>query len=379
MEGYMLFLVTQVMGEPVTKKLNTFRIVSSWLLPVLTMAFAGLPSSAQEPRLTPDERNTVDVFHRASQGVLHIRARATVTSPFDKHSIESSTGTGFSIDSDGRILTAFHVVKDMNEITVILGNRHEFAARLVGTAPQLDIALLQVDAPMDELFPLVLGDSQSLEVGQKVMAIGNAAGLHNSLTVGVISALRRSMGDTAVELEDALIQTDAAINPGNSGGPLLDSGGKVIGINDAIIEKAQSVGFAIPIDLARSVVPDLIEMGHPYRPMLGFSGSEITPSLAQLFGLPVERGFLIEEVLPNSMAAEAGLRAGGRIVVISQKPYVLGGDIIVGINGEPFSAASQIAKVLLHSRPGQELRLQVYRQGRTIEVSLPLMKMQMQF
>jgi S1-C subfamily serine protease len=333
----------------------------------------------QDSRLTVDERNTIEVFRRASQGVVHISARATTTSPFEKRPMESSTGTGFSIDTGGRILTAFHVIKDKDEITVILSNHHEFAARLLGTAPQLDIALLQVDAPKDELSPLALGNSGSLEVGQKVMAIGNAVGLHNSLTVGVISALQRSMGDTAVELEDALIQTDAAINPGNSGGPLLNSAGEVIGINDAIIERAQNIGFAIPIDLARSVIPDLIEMGHPYRPVLGFSGSEITPSLAKLFGLPVEKGFLIEEVLPNSPGAEAGLRAGGRIVMVGQKPYVLGGDIIVGVNGESFSAASQIAKVLLRSRPGQELRLQIYRQGRTVDVSVPLLKMQMQF
>jgi S1-C subfamily serine protease len=312
-----------------------------------------------------DERNTIEVFRRASQGVVHISARATTTSPFEKRPMESSTGTGFSIDTGGRILTAFHVIKDKDEITVILSNHH--------------IALLQVDAPKDELSPLALGNSGSLDVGQKVMAIGNAVGLHNSLTVGVISALQRSMGDTAVELEDALIQTDAAINPGNSGGPLLNSAGEVIGINDAIIERAQNIGFAIPIDLARSVIPDLIEMGHPYRPVLGFSGSEITPSLAKLFGLPVEKGFLIEEVLPNSPGAEAGLRAGGRIVMVGQKPYVLGGDIIVGVNGESFSAASQIAKDLLRSRPGQDLRLQVYRQGRTIDVSVPLLKMQMQF
>ena len=349
------------------------------LLSILAVAAVAPRLSAQESRLLNDERNTVEVFRRASQGVVHINARSTVTSPFEKHTTESSTGTGFFIDTDGRILTAFHVIKDKDEITVTLGNRRQLAGRLVGTAPQVDVALLQVDVAKDEIVPLVMGDSRSLEVGQKVLAVGNAVGLHNSLSVGVVSALQRSMGETAVELEDALIQTDAAINPGNSGGPLLDSAGKVIGINDAIIERAQNIGFAIPIDLARSVIPDLIEMGHPYRPVLGFSGSEITPSLAKLFGLPVERGFLIEEVLPNSPGAEAGLRAGGRIVMVSQKPYVLGGDIIVGVNGESFSAASQIAKSLLRSRPGQELRLQIYRQGRTMDVSVPLLKMQMQF
>jgi S1-C subfamily serine protease len=193
-------------------------------------------------------------------------------------------------------------------------------ARLLGTAPQLDIALLQIDAPAPELFPLVLGDFGSLEVGQKVIAIGNAVGLHNSLTVGVVSALQRSMGDTAAELEDALIQTDAAINPGNSGGPLLNSSGDVIGINDAIIERAQNVGFAVPIDLARSVIPDLVEMGHPYRPVPGFSGSEITPSLAKLFGLPVDRGFLIEDRRSSAQLSRRRIGPAGRWPHCNGKP-----------------------------------------------------------
>lgn len=329
------------------------------MLSGLVIAAMASQASAQKSPLLDDERNTIEVFRRASQAVVHISARSTMTSPFEKHTLESSTGTGFFIDTDGRILTAFHVIKDKDEITVTLGNRHQLAGRVVGTVPQLDIALLQVAAAKDEVTPLVMGDSASLEVGQKVLAIGNAVGLHNSLSVGVVSALNRSIGQTAVELEDAFIQTDAAINPGNSGGPLLDSAGEVIGINDAIIEKAQDIGFAIPIDLARGVISDLVEMGHTYRPVLGFSGSEITPSLAKLFGMPVEKGFLIEEVLPESPAAQAGLRAGGCIVMISQKPYVLGGDIIVGVNGESFTAASQLAKVLLSSRPGQDLCLEV--------------------
>lgn len=283
------------------------------------------------------------------------------------------------IDDKGRILTAFHVIKDKNDIAVVLSNRHRYPARLLGTAPRLDIAVLQVDAPKEELVPLAMGDSTTLSVGQKVIAIGNALGLHNSLTVGVVSAVGRTMDDTAVELEDALIQTDAAINRGNSGGPLLNSAGEVIGINDAIIEGAQNVGFAIPIHVARSVIADLIEMGHPYRPMLGFSGSEIIPSLAKLFGLPLESGLLIEEVLPNSPAEQAGLQAGNRIVVAGEKPYVLGGDIVTGVNGESFASSAQVAKMLLRSRPGEQLKMRVYRDGRTIEISIPLRPMQMQF
>ncbi len=249
----------------------------------------------------------------------------------------------------------------------------------MGTAPRLDIALLEVEAPAEELLPLPLGDFHKLEVGQKVIAIGNPIGLHNTLTVGVISALKRSAGDLPLELQEALIQTDAAINPGSSGGPLLNSAGKVIGISRTFVEEVQGVGFAVPIHFARRVIPDLIEMGHPYRPKLGFSGSEITPAIARLFGLPLEQGVLVEEVLPGSPAAYAGLKAGERIVVINENPYVLGGDIITAVNDEKVTAPSQIAHILLQSHPGQVLRLTVYRQGKEVEISIALRTMQMQF
>jgi S1-C subfamily serine protease len=218
-----------------------------------------------------------------------------------------------------------------------------------------------------------------LQIGQKVIAIGNPLGLHNTITVGVVSALRRSIGETPIELQDALIQTDAAINPGSSGGPLLNSAGEVMGINTAIIKEAQNVGFAIPINFARRVIPDLIEMGHPYRPELGFSASEITPSIARLFGLPLERGLLIEEVLPGSPAALAGLRAGGRVVMVTERPYVLGGDIITAVNGRELSSSSELAHVLLEARPSQTFRLSVYRNGQKLEIPIRLQKMEMQF
>jgi S1-C subfamily serine protease len=367
-------------GESAMKTAFAWRLMPvSLALFLCSLIFDVAPIQAQTNRLTQDERNTIEVFRQASRGVVHINARSAIETRFEKHVGESSTGTGFVLDREGRILTAFHVIQDKNEIDVILSNGSRLSARLVGTAPRLDIALLEVDASEEELFPLPLGNSRALEVGQKVIAIGNPIGLHNTLTVGVVSALQRSVGDTAIELEDALIQTDAAINPGSSGGPLLNSAGEVVGINTAAIEMAQNVSFAIPIHFARRIIPDLIEMGHPYRPRLGFSGSVITPSIAKLFGLPLAQGFLVEEVLPNSQAADAGLRAGERVVVVSDKPYVLGGDIITAINGQPFTAPSQIAQSLLQSHPGQVLRLTVYRQGRELEIAIPLRKMQMQF
>ncbi|MFQ5663968.1 MAG: S1C family serine protease [Terriglobia bacterium] len=350
-------------------------------LPVLLLSVCLAPQAAtpQAAGLTEDERNTIEVFRLARQGVVHIKARVALDSQFSKETMATSTGTGFVLDREGRILTAYHVIEDKNQIDVVLSSGRRLPARMVGTAPRLDIALLQVEASEDELFPLPLAASNTLQVGQKVMAIGNPIGLHNTLTVGVVSALERSAGDTAVELQDALIQTDAAINPGNSGGPLLNSAGEVVGINTAVVEGAQNVGFAIPIYFARRIIPDLIEMGHPYRPRLGFSGSEITPSIAKLFGLPLTRGFLVEEVLPGSPAAYAGLRAGERIVVVSEKPYVLGGDIITAVNGRAVVAPSQIAQVLLQSHPGQVLRLSIYRQGQKVEIAITLRKMPMQF
>jgi S1-C subfamily serine protease len=340
---------------------------------------ASVRTDAQETRLMEEERNTVEVFRKAGRGIVHISVRLAKESKFEKDVKQSGTGTGFLIDREGHILTAFHVVENMNQIEVVLSDGRRLNPRLVGTAPQLDVALLQIQASANELFPLSLGDSASLQIGQKVIAIGNPLGLHNSVTVGVVSALQRSVGETPIELQDALIQTDAAINPGSSGGPLLNSAGEVVGINTTIIKEAQNVAFAIPINFARRVIPDLIEMGHPYRPQLGFSTSEITPSIAKLFGLPLDRGLLIEEVLPGSPAALAGLRAGSRVVMVTERPYVLGGDIIVAVNGQELAASSELAHVLLEARPGQVVRLSVYRNGQKLEIPIRLQKMEMQF
>lgn len=335
-------------------------------------------AGAQESRLTDDERNTVKVFREASPGVVHVEARAAAETKFEKQVIEAATGSGFFVDAQGRILTNAHVVSGKNEIDVVLDSGRRLTARLLGTAPHLDLALLQVEAPAGEVHPLPLGDSRTLVVGQKVLAIGNPFALHDTLTVGVVSALNRSVTGSPAELRDTLIQTDAAINPGNSGGPLLDSSGQVVGVN-AIGSEAQSVGFAIPIHLARRVMTDLVEMGHAYRPQLGFSGIEVTPSLARLFGLALERGYLVQEVLPRSPAALAGLRAGERVVVTGEMAYVLGGDIVTGVNGQPVNGGADVARLLLEARPGEVLQLEVQRDGSRLEVLIPLEAMRMQF
>ena len=367
--------------NPETANLRSARRPSLTLITVLLLGVLCngiLPLAAQTPGLTEDEANTIHVFQEASRGVVHIEVRGLLD--FGGHHTPAvMTGTGFAIDHAGHILTAQHVIAGAGAIQVRLSSGRQLTAQVVGTSPQLDIALLQVKAPQNELFPLKLGDSSRLEVGQKVIAIGDPMGFDNSLTVGVVSALHRSLDGTAVDLEDALIQTDAAINPGNSGGPLLDSTDEVVGINNAKMPHAQGVGFAVPINFARRIIPDLIKMGHPYLPQLGFSGTEVTPAMATLFGLSLAHGFLVEEILPGSPAAEAGLKAGGRIVMVGAKSYVLGGDIITAVNGQDVKAGSEIAHALLDSRPGQSVRLSVYRQGQTREVSIRLSEMKMQF
>ena len=351
-------------------------LIMALLLGVLCIGI--LPLGARTPGLTEDEANTVQVFQEASRGVVHIEVQE-LPDFAGKNIPGVMTGTGFVIDREGRILTAQHLIAGAGVIQVTLSSGRQLTAEVVGTSPQLDIALLQVKAPEGELFPLRLGDSGRLEVGQKVVAIGDPMGFDNTLTVGVVSALHRSLDGTAVDLQDALIQTDAAINPGNSGGPLLDSAGEVVGINNAKMPHAQGVGFAIPINFARRIIPDLIRMGHPYLPQLGFSGTAVTPAMAKLFGISLEHGFLVEEILPGSPAAEAGLKAGGRIVMVGAKSYVLGGDIITAVNGQTVTAGSKIAHALLNSRPGQSVQLSVYRHGQTREVSIRLSEMKMQF
>jgi S1-C subfamily serine protease len=345
-------------------------IFAAVMLTVLVVAVA----SAQSFR-TPDEQNTIAVFEKARQGIVHIKVSQHKTEPFGSETAAEGMGSGFLIDRQGHILTNYHVIGTSNRVDIYLPSGREAAARVVGTAPSLDIALLNVDLePDDSVEPLPLGDSDTLQVGQKVVAVGHPLALHNTLTVGVLSALGRSLPEGPVELEGVLLQTDAAINPGSSGGPLLSSG-EVIGIATAMAPGAQNVGFAVPINLVKRVIPDLVRMGHPYRPSLGIEGTEITPELATLFGLDRDTGFLVERVAPGSLAQRAGLRAGRRVVLLHETAYVLGGDIIASINGQQVSKASHIARILLQSRPGDLLLLTILREGKLQEVALTLGEM----
>jgi S1-C subfamily serine protease len=344
---------------------NMRRVVQT----LLTLAFAATLEA--QPRRLPDEENTISVFKRAQLAVVHINVSVQQSGAHGDRVSGEGLASGFLIDRQGRILTNYHVVEKSNHVEVYLPGGRRTVARLLGTAPSLDLALLQVDLEKsDGVAPLPLGDSDALEVGQKVIALGNPLALHNTLTVGVLSALDRTFPGAPAELEGSLIQTDAAINPGNSGGPLLDSSGNVIGIAEARVSAGENLSFAIPINLAKQVLGDLEEMGHPYRPPLGMSGIEITPQLAELFRLPVGHGFLIQNVSPGSPADMAGLLSGTRTIALGEEIFVIGGDVLIAIDGREISTRSQIQKAFLEARPGQRMTLTVFRNGRTLDLEL---------
>jgi S1-C subfamily serine protease len=347
---------------------------------VLLIMLAMLPRSVVQSQdlsaLTPDERNTVEVFRRSSPAVVHINARQKVVLKFEDITPKSGVGTGFFFDLDGHILTNFHVIEDSNQIDVVLGDGRRLYARLIGTAPALDLAILAVEARDLKITPLPFGDSDRLAIGQKAMAVGHPLALHDTLTVGVISALGRTLDSLSPELEDSIIQTDAAVNPGNSGGPLLNSRGEVTGIVTATAREGQNLGFAIPVNFAKRVIPDLLQMGHPYRPSLGFTGQALNPFIAQLFGIPIEEGFLVEEVAPGSPAFAAGLQAGERVVAYGgDHTIALGGDIITAVDEKKVNSLGQIVRSLMSGRPGQKIAFTVYRNGQYVSVPFVLQPM----
>lgn len=341
-----------------------------WLQAAVFFAAAGIALGQR----TPDEANTIQIFKQAAPAVVHVRS----VYAHDKGVTGESTGSGFVIDRAGYVLTNYHVIQNSMDVKLLLSGGQAFGGILIGTAPAFDIALLKINASeavLSQLSWLPLGDSSSVEVGQKVIAIGNPLGLHNTLTTGVISGLARDLPGMPAGLGEALLQTDAAINPGNSGGPLLDSEGKVIGINSVVATEGQNIGFAIPINFVKNILPELMAMGHVYRPDLGISLVPLTPGLASLFGLSAKSGLLVQEVVPGGPAHEAGLRAGNRMVPIHDTVYVLGGDLLVSANGKELHTPQDLTALLLGSRPGDQVRLDVFRgdERRAITLVLPPM------
>ena len=326
------------------------------------------------PEYDAEEQNNIAVYKRVLPSVVNITSTSLVFNFFYGPVPQQGQGSGFILDKAGHILTNFHVVEGANRgVEVQLSNKHRYSAKVVGTDKTHDLALLQIDAP--NLQPVTLADSSQLAVGQKVFAIGNPFGLAGTMTRGIISSIRQVRGAEGAPIEDA-IQTDAAINPGNSGGPLLNSHGEVIGINTMIAsngaEQSSGIGFAIPINTAKAVLADLTRYGQVRRPSLGIVSYPIGPDLAEQMGLNADYGVLIQKVIPGGAADRAGLRGGNEQAYVGNTPIMLGGDLIIAIDGQQITDPQDISAVMDRHQAGDTITVTILRGRRQMNIKLIL-------
>jgi S1-C subfamily serine protease len=333
-----------------------------------------LTEAQAAPKYDSEEENNIAIYKRVLPSVVNITSTALVFDFFYGTVPQQGQGSGFILDKAGHILTNFHVVAGANRgIEVQLSDKRKFAARVIGTDRTHDLALLQIDAP--NLQPVTLADSSQLNVGQKVYAIGNPFGLAGTMTRGIISAIRPIRNSEGAPIEDA-IQTDAAINPGNSGGPLLNSSGEVIGINTMIAsngaDQSSGIGFAIPINTAKAVLADLLRYGRVKRPSLGIVSFAIGPDLASQMGLAADSGVLIQRVLPGGAAERSGLRGGNEQAYVGNTPIMLGGDLIIAIDGQEVTDPQDINAIMEKHQAGDTVSVTIVRGQRRMTIKLIL-------
>ncbi len=331
--------------------------------------------SAKEGALTDDESINVRVYREASGSVANILTKATEYDFFMDPVPVEGAGSGFVIDPRGYILTNFHVVQEAQSIEVVLGDQTRYPAKFIGADQRNDVAMIKIEPKGKPLVALQLGDSSKLQVGQKVLAIGNPFGFQSTLTTGVVSALGRNVQTSQTTLIDEAIQTDAAINRGNSGGPLLNSHGEVIGINSAIYTPSGTtagIGFAIPVNTAKRIAHDLMTEGRVRQAFLGAQTLEVGGWLAEALDLPVKDGLLVEEVTRGGPAATAGLHGGDRQAMAGMRRIATGGDLIVAIDGQKIANQFDLNVALNRKRPGDTVAVTVYRGGKKIDVPVKL-------
>ncbi|MCC6473539.1 MAG: trypsin-like peptidase domain-containing protein [Burkholderiales bacterium] len=319
--------------------------------------------------LAQDEQNNIAVFRSASPSTVHITTLASRRNLFsmDILQIPQGTGTGFIWDESGNVVTNFHVIQGANAAKVTLSDQTTWNAALGGAFPDRDLAVLRIDAPRDKLRPIALGSSRALQVGQKVYAIGNPFGLDQTLTTGIISALNREIESVTQRTIRGVIQTDAAINPGNSGGPLLDSAGRLIGVNTAIYSPSGAsagIGFAIPADEVNRIVPQLIAKGRVIRPTLGIEAAP--PQVRAALG--AKSGVAVVRVIEGSGAAQAGMRP----FTLGPSNEVVPGDVIVAIDGKPVQDLDALQDELERRQPGDTVKVSVERAGKAAEFQVRL-------
>lgn len=323
---------------------------------------------------SPDELNNIEVYKAVNPAVVNITSTTVQYDFFFNVFPSQGSGSGFLIDDKGDILTNFHVVGGARSIEVTLPDQSRHKAKLVGRDRTADLAVIQINDRKDLPF-IKLGNSDNLQVGQKVLAIGNPFGqFQGTLTTGVISSLGRSIRDQDGRVLEDLIQTDAAINPGNSGGPLLNSRGEVIGINTAIFGPGTSVGigFAIPANTARNILADLLKEGRVKRAYLGISTEQITPPIAELLNLPVPQGVLVARLTRGGPAEEAGIQGGRSLVLIGNQQYLIGGDLLVEVDGTALNTPQDLTRYLQKKKPGDTVRVTLYREQKRMTVDVKL-------
>jgi len=341
---------------------------------IMTIVFL-LASYSLGVAATQDEENNISVYSRVGPGVVNITSVVVERDFFLNPVPRAGAGSGSIIDGSGHILTNNHVIQDSSKLEVTLSDGSKWPAKLIGADPDNDMAVIKIDAPREKLTVLSMGDSSGLKVGQKVLAIGNPFGLGQTLTTGIISSLGRSIRSGEGNLIENIIQTDAAINPGNSGGPLLDSTGNIIGINTAIISPTGAsvgIGFAVPVNTAKRIVPELIAKGFVSYPWIGVSVYPLIPEFSRFLKLKAERGAVISEVVRGGPADKAGLRGGDQRVQVGNSVIPVGGDVIVQFNGKKVLSSDDLIQLIHNQRPGDTVNLTILRKGRIFLIPVTL-------
>jgi len=352
-------------------------------LPAEPVAPRATPTAPVRATLSADEQNNIEVYRNSSAGVVNITSSTLgLNSRFQVVPVQAGTGSGLILDTNGNIATNFHVIEPSlrgGGLEVTLADKSKYQARIVGMDQSNDLAVIRIDAPKEKLFPIPLGKSAGLLVGQKVLAIGNPFGWERTLTTGVISATGRSIEAENGRIIENVIQTDAAINPGNSGGPLLNSSGEVIGINAQIVSPSSGsvgIGFAIPVDTVARIVGDLIANGYVRRPWVGigqvFPMEGYPQGLARRYGITSNQGFMVETVNRGSPAAVAGIRGASGQTGNGFRVYPVGGDILIAFQGKPITSVPELAAQIDHFKAGDKVTFTILRGDQKLDVTVVL-------